>query len=201
MPNYATLDLVPPTPREPLDTPLDAPLLLALSRLHPAKGLDTLLQALAREPRAYLWIAGDGPLKDELPRQATELGVADRVRFLGWRDDRAALLEACDIVVFPSRYEPFGTVSLEAWGYKRPLVAAASDGPAGLVRDGEDALLVPIDDAAALARAITRVIDDADLAAHLVAQGAVRYEADFTEAACVQRYRTLFERLLAERKA
>lgn len=201
MPNYATVEKAPAVARESLDTPAGAPLLLALSRLHPAKGLDTLLEALTREPRAYLWIAGDGPLKDKLPQQAESLGVAERVRFLGWRSDRAALLAACDIVVFPSRYEPFGTVSLEAWGYQRPLVAAASDGPAGLVRDGEDALLVPIDDAAALAEAITRIIDNRDLAGRLVAAGYARYQADFTEAACVRRYRALFERLLAETRS
>ncbi len=201
VPNFASVQAAPPLDRAALQTPADAPLLLALSRLHPSKGLDTLLRAVAREPRAWLWLAGEGPLRDSLQQQARDLGVAERVRFLGWRNDRAALLAACDVVVFPSRYEPFGTVSLEAWGYHRPLVAAASDGPAGLVRDGEDALLVPIDDAPALAAAITRLIDDRALAARLVAAGAARYESDFTEAACVRRYLELFERLLADATA
>jgi len=201
MPNFASLQAVPPLDRASLETPADAPLLLALSRLHPSKGLDTLLQALAREPRAWLWLAGEGPQRESLQRQARDLGVAGRVRFLGWRSDRAALLAACDIVVFPSRYEPFGTVSLEAWGYRRPLVAAASDGPAGLVRDEVDALLVPIDDVAALATAITRLIADRALAQRLAAAGAARYETDFTEEACVRRYLDLFERLLSEAAA
>ena len=200
MPNFSLMEAAAPIDRAALDTPAGAPLLLALSRLHPAKGLDTLLHALVREPRAYLWIAGEGPLRAELEQLAASLGVAERVRFLGWRSDRAALLAACDIVVFPSRYEPFGTVSLEAWGYRKPLVVAAADGPAGLVRPGEDALLVPTDDAAALAEGITQVIDDPALAARLVAAGQARYETEFTEEACVRRYLALFERLLAERR-
>jgi len=200
MPNFSLMEEAPAADRAALDTPADAPLLLALSRLHPAKGLDTLLQALAEERRAHLWIAGEGPSRAELEQLAASLGVAERVRFLGWRSDRAALLAACDIVVFPSRYEPFGTVSLEAWGYRKPLVAAAAEGPAGLVRPGEDALLVPIDDATALAGAITQVIDDPALAARLVTAGQARYETEFTEEACVRRYLQLFETLLAERR-
>ena len=201
MPNFALVEPQPPVDRATLGTPDDAPLLLALSRLHPAKGLDVLFQALVIETRAHLWIAGEGPNRAELEQLAQTLGVADRVRFLGWRRDRGALMAACDICVFPSRYEPFGTVSLEAWGYERPLVAAASDGPAGLVRDEVDALLVPIEDPEPLAAAIGRLIDDPALGDRLVQAGAARYAAEFTEAACVKRYIDLFETLLAQRAA
>ena len=158
-----------------------------------------LLEALTLETRPYLWIAGDGPLRAELAAQAERLRVTERVRFLGWREDRDALFGAADICVFPSRYEPHGTVTMEAWGHKTPLVAAAAAGPAAYVRDGEDGLLVPIDDAAALAAAIGRVIDQPALAARLVEGGWRRYQDEFTEAACVARYLELFHKLLAER--
>jgi hypothetical protein len=144
-------------------------------------------------------MAGDGPLRAELQDLARKLGVAERVRFLGWRDDRDALFGAADICVFPSRYEPHGTVTMEAWGNRTPLVAAASAGPAAYVRDGEDGLLAPVDDAPALAAAISRVIDEPGLAAHLVEGGWRRYQAEYTEEACVTGYLDLFQRLLAER--
>jgi len=67
-----------------------------------------------------------------------DLGLESRVRFSGWRDDRAALLAAADICVFPSRYEPFGTVTVDAWAAKRPLIAAAAQGPKAYVTDGTD---------------------------------------------------------------
>ena len=76
------------------------------------------------------------------------------MRFLGWRDDRAALLAAADVCVMPSRYEPFGTVMAEAWSAGTPLIVAAAQGPRAYVKDGENGLMVPIDDAAALAAAI-----------------------------------------------
>src|SRR3546814_14309418 len=74
---------------------------------------------------------------------------------------------AADVVAFPSRHEPFGTVSLEAWAYGKPLVTTDVDGPAELVRPDEDALVVPKDDVAALAQALRRAIEDRDLAARL----------------------------------
>lgn len=199
LPNFAAVGNATPVARERLDTPAQAPLLLALGRLHQAKAFDVLLEALTLETRPYLWIAGDGPLRAELAAQAERLRVTERVRFLGWREDRDALFGAADICVFPSRYEPHGTVTMEAWGHKTPLVAAAAAGPAAYVRDGEDGLLVPIDDAPALAAAIGRVIDQPALAARLVEGGWRRYQDEFTEAACVARYLELFHKLLAER--
>ncbi|MBK1669396.1 hypothetical protein CKO28_15260 [Rhodovibrio sodomensis] len=193
--NFATVDDLPPADRAAHDTPADAPLLLVPSRLHVNKGLDVMLRALAREPRAYLWLAGSGPEHDRLHDLARQLGVADRVRFLGWRSDRGALFRAADVVVFPSRHEPFGTVSLEAWAYRRPLVAADASGPAGLVRPEEDALLVAREDDAALAEALTRVIDDPALAGQLVDRGHARYSRDYTEQACVRRYLETLGRL------
>lgn len=201
VPNFADLEAGDPVPRGSFDTPEDGPLLLTLGRLHGAKGIDVLLRALKIETRPYLWIAGEGPQRAELETLAERLGVADRVRFLGWREDRGALLAAADVCVFPSRYEPFGTVTLEAWASRRPLVAAASAGPAWLLRDGEDGLLVPIDDANALAAAVGRVLDDAGLRDRLAATGRRRYEEDFTEAAGVRRYLRLFQELLAVRNA
>ena len=201
LPNFARIETAAPMPRETFDTPEDAPLLLALGRLHPAKALDVLIRALAVETRPYLWIGGEGPLRAELEELTRELGVAERVRFLGWRNDKAALFGAADICTFPSRVEPFGNVVLDAWGYERPLVAAASTGPAELVRDNEDGLLVPTDDVPALAAAIGRVIDEEGLGARLVAAGRKRFEGEYTEAACVAGYVALFEALLQERHA
>ena len=81
---------MPPLRRADFDTPDDVPLILALGRLHPVKGFDVLLRALVDVPNAYLWLAGEGPLKDGLQRQMRELGLESRVRFLGWRTDASA---------------------------------------------------------------------------------------------------------------
>lgn len=178
--------------RASLATPLDAPLLLAMGRLHANKAHDVTLQALTQLPDAILWIAGVGPLEAKLRGMAEALGVADRVRFLGWRTDASALYRTADVCVFPSRYEPLGNVVIQAWAHGLPVVAAASQGPGALIRDGADGLLVPVDDADALAAGVRRLLADAPLRAQFAAAGAARVEAEFSQAAVVAQWKALF---------
>ena len=110
-----------------------------------------LLDAVAQVKGRYLWLAGEGPLRRGLERQASSLGIKERVRFLGWRDDAAALLAACDMLVCSSRSEPLGNTIIEAWAARRAVIACAASGPVELIRSGETGLLVPVNDAAKLA--------------------------------------------------
>jgi glycosyltransferase involved in cell wall biosynthesis len=195
LPNFTGATKAVPVARESLDTPPDVPLALALGRLHANKGFDILLAALAQAQRLHLWLAGDGELLSALRRQAAALGVAARVRFLGWRDDIPALLAAADFLVCPSRHEPLGNVVIEAWAAGLPVVATASEGPGALIVDGESGLLVPVDDADALARAMIRLADDRDLRTRLAAAGRAAHEAEYSEARVVGLYRDFFARV------
>lgn len=192
LPNFA--DTVPASPvaRDTLATPQGVPLALALGRLHENKGFDILLAALARVPDLHLWLAGEGPLRGALESQAASLGIAGRVRFLGWRDDVAGLLAAADFLVSSSRHEPLGNVVIEAWAAGRAVVAAATAGPRELIGDSESGLLVPVEDAAALAAAMARLAADPALCARLAAGGREIYAAQFTESAVVRRYQDFF---------
>lgn len=193
LPNFVSDRTAPPMSREALQTPDEAPLLVALGRLHENKAFDVLLEALADLPNAYLWLLGDGPLQAGLQAQSARLGLTSRVRFVGWQADPAAYYAAADLIVCPSRVEPLGNVVVEAWAQSRPIVAAAARGPAFLIDDGVSGLLVPPDDAPALAAAIARVLESQDLGPTLVAGGRGRYEAEFTEAGVVDQYRTFFD--------
>jgi len=195
--NFAeTEDHVVPVTKAQFDTPVDAPVLLTLARLHPSKALDVLLQALKDLPGVYAWLAGEGPQRAELEQLANDLGVADRVRFLGWRTDRSALLRACDICVFASRIEPFGTVFAQAWAEKAPVIVSDADGPKQFCRDGEDSLMVPKNDATALAQAVSRLLEDKTLRARLVANGYSRYLNEFTKEKTVSAYLEYFLQIL-----
>jgi glycosyltransferase involved in cell wall biosynthesis len=196
LPNFVAAARVPPVPRGSLATG-EGPLLLALGRLHRNKGFDVLMQALASLPNATLWLAGEGPEAHALRALAQRLGVSARVRFLGWREDTAALMAAADIVAVPSRHEPLGNVVIEAWAQERPVVAAASRGPAALIRDGETGLLVAPEDASALADAIGALLKDAALAKRLAEGGRRAYEAAFTEEKVVTRWLELFYQIAA----
>jgi glycosyltransferase involved in cell wall biosynthesis len=178
--------------RGELSTPRDAPLLLGMGRLHDAKAHDVSLRALSKLPDAWLWIAGAGPEEARLKAMAEALGVADRVRFLGWRTDASALYRAADVCVFPSRYEPLGNVVIQAWAHGLPVVAAKSQGPGALIKDGLDGLLVAIDDADALAEGVRRVLTEPGLGAGLAQSGLARVAAEFSEAAVVAQWKSLF---------
>ena len=195
IPNFPSVPDSPPLDRADFATPKAAPLAVALGRLHPNKGLDVLLRAAALVPDLFVWIAGEGPERGALEHLARELGVSERVKFLGWRTDRAALYHAADLCVYPSREEPFGNVVVEAWACGVPIVTTASTGPAYLARNGEDAILTSVDDAEALAEGIRAVISSKALAERLVAAGRRRVAEEFSESAIVARYTALFEKV------
>ncbi len=197
LPNFVTEETVQPMPRQTFFTPDTVPLILGLGRLHENKAFDVLLEALVRVPNAYLWIAGDGPRREDLEKMAENLAVKPRVRFLGWRDDVAALLNAADLFVCPSRHEPLGNVVLEAWAQSVPVVAADSYGPGTLIEHLVSGVLVPIDDPMMLAKAIRLVIEDDRLNADISREGRAAYEATFTESAVVSRYLQFFQEILA----
>jgi glycosyltransferase involved in cell wall biosynthesis len=193
IPNFAAEPAhAAPVPRASLTTPEGVPLLLAMGRLHDAKAHDVSLTALAELPDAYLWIAGVGPQEAKLKAMAEALGVERRVRFLGWRTDPSALYRAADVCVFPSRHEPLGNVVIQAWAHGLPVVAAASQGPQALIEEGRDGLLIPVDDAAALAEGVRTLLADKALAKRLAERGRKRVAAEFSETAVVGQWKALF---------
>ena len=112
---------------------------------------------------------------------------------MAWRSDASALYRAADVCLFPSRYEPLGNVVIQAWAHGLPVVAAASQGPAALIRDGEDGALIDIDDDVALAERTAAILADPMLRIRLVQNGHARVEGEFSRAAVVEQWRALFQ--------
>ncbi len=190
--------VVNPIKKSDLNTPDDAPVLLSLARYHPAKALDVLISAMESIKGVHVWLAGTGAQEKELKELAERLGVANRIHFLGWRTDRAALMAAADICVFPSRFEPFGNVVVQAWAQKIPLICSKSQGPLQYVRDGEDALMFDIDNVSQLADLIKRLISDKNLASQLVAAGYQRYTNEFTRDKIVLDYIGFYQKIIEQ---
>ncbi|HZO25923.1 MAG TPA: glycosyltransferase [Chloroflexota bacterium] len=172
------------TARFALRLPPDALVLGTLGRLTAQKGQRILLQAIAtlsRDlPDLVLFLAGAGPLREALEAEAARLGLADRVRFLGVRRDRATLYAAMDVFVLPSRWEGLSLALVEAMGAGRAIVATNVGGNPEVVHDGQTGLLVPPDDPTALAGALGKLARDRALRTSLGDAAAVDARARFS---------------------
>lgn len=161
--------------RESLGTPSDAVVTVFVGRLIGAKDAATLLDAWAEversEPRAWLWIVGDGPEAKSLGERAGRLTLA-RVRFAGARrpSELPEVWAAADLFVLPSSHEPWGVVVNEAMAAGLPIVLSDKVGAApDLLADGENGRLFPAGDAAALAAALATITGDGELRARMAA--------------------------------
>lgn len=175
-----------------------------VGRLSPRKGTDVALEAVARLRRedrdvrltlcgsvftGYEWY------EDQLRERAAQADLAGAVDLLGYVDPWEWFARA-DVVVVPSRVEPFGNVAVQAMHAGKPVVVSRTQGLAEIVRDGETGRLVPPDDAEALAKAIAELLDDPARAGSMAEAG----RQDAQERFGVQRYRAQMGQLLAGRQ-
>jgi glycosyltransferase involved in cell wall biosynthesis len=178
----------------------------ALGALAPDKGTRELVQAVARLNRngRDVQLALAGPSLSSFERWYTGLDAGERLgtHLLGVisPDEKRDLFDAADIVALPSRTESFGIVFVEAWANRKPVIAADAGAVPELVRDGENGLLVPFGDVGALARAIERLLDDADLASALAERGYQLAMSTYTWAAVHDRVKRAFEIALLHRR-
>jgi glycosyltransferase involved in cell wall biosynthesis len=144
-----------------------AAVVLLPARLTPQKGQSVLLHAAAAVAGAHFVFAGDGPDRAALGALASQLGLDDRVTFLGYRQDVRALIAAADLVVLPSLYEGLPLVVLEAMAAAKPVVASRIPGIQEIVTEGVDGILFEPGDPGDLARAIDELLIDPDQALRL----------------------------------
>lgn len=148
-----------------------------VGRIDRQKGVDTVVEALARLPSEStlaVWGSGDDRYIAEMKRLAARLGVAERVTFRGFAAEHQlrAVYADTDVVVFPVRWnEPFGLVPLEAMGLGCLVVTTSRGGTSEFVRDGDNALVFPSDDAGALAECVSRLGGDEKLRSRLREEG------------------------------
>jgi len=181
--------------RRQLPGAFERAVVLTLARLDEQKGLLTLVRAAAYVPDARFVIAGEGPQRPQLEALIRSLGLHDRVHLLGHRPDVAGLLTACDVFVLPSRFEGLPVALLEAMAAGRPVIATDIGGTDEIVRHEDTGLLVPADDAGALAAAITRVLSDPVLARRIGAAGRERVLQEYSADPLIARLRAVYSEL------
>jgi glycosyltransferase involved in cell wall biosynthesis len=174
---------VPAIARATLGLPPDGPLIGIVGRLQRWKGMHVFVAAMARvravrsDARAVIVGAPhetEPRYAGELRAQSHSLGLDGVITFAGFQSNIPEWMQAMDVIVHASDREPFGIVVIEAMALGKPVIAGDRGGPAEVVTDGADGLLVPYGDDLSLARAILRYLDDHALAARLGAAARVR---------------------------
>lgn len=161
--------------------PAGARVLGMAGRLEPAKGHSDLLQAFARltDPTLHLMIMGTGPLLGDLEEQTRQLGLQQRVHFLGWVDDLITAMAALDLFVLSSHYEGLGVVLLEALALGLPVVSTRVGGTQDIIEHEVTGLFAPVRQPEQLAAQIQRLLDDPALAGRLARAGRAKVHRDY----------------------
>lgn len=181
--------------------PQNAPLVGTAGALVGHKAHSDLLDAAARvlreKPETHFVILGEGPLRPALEAHARALRIQDRVHMPGERSDIPSCLAEFDVFCMSSRMEGLGGAALEAMAMRRPVASTDAGGLAEVARDGQNALVAPAADSAALANCILRLLNDRALAARLVEAGRRTVEAEFAADMMVDKTLALYGELLA----
>lgn len=154
-------------------------------------------QVLREMPTAQFWCCGDGVLREELTQTATELGIVERFRLLGFRRDVADVMRAVDVMALPSHREPFGLVYVEAGLCERPVVACRAGGAPEIIEHNESGLLVPPQSPHDLARAILELLNNPTRAAAMGRTGHQICTSRFTWPRYIAELNTVYERVAA----
>lgn len=154
-------------------------------------------QVLREMPKAQFWCFGDGVLRDELTQTASELGIADRFRLMGFRRDVADMMHTVDVMALASHREPFGLVYVEAGLCGRPIIACQAGGAPEIVASGETGLLVPPKSPPELAAAILELLGDRARAEAMGSRGREMCRTRFTWPTYIEQISTVYERVVA----
>jgi glycosyltransferase involved in cell wall biosynthesis len=163
--------------------------------------LDAWARVVARAPDAVALLVGDGPARGEIEARAAAAGLTGSLRFLGSRLDVPDVLALADVLVHPSFEEGFCNAILEAMAAGKPVVATDVGGNPEAVVPGTTGLLVPAGDGAALAQALTSLLDRPEQLQALGRAGRCRVAEQFGLSVMVRRYESVYDRLLADARA
>jgi len=171
------------------------PIVGAVTRLSPEKGVDVAVRALATMPETTFVVVGGGGDLADLEQLARELGRGDRTIFFGYQTEPQDYFAGMDVIVQASRREAMGLTVLEAMAAGLPVVATAVGSTGEAVDHGVTGLLVPPEDVGALADALARLVGDGELRARMGSAARARYEAHFTAARYARAYEALYDEL------
>jgi glycosyltransferase involved in cell wall biosynthesis len=189
--------------RRRFNLPPEALIVGGVGRLHYQKNfplfLEVAAEVCAREPRAFLVIAGEGPERDALEERSHRLGIASRVRFLGFVKEMPMLYQGLDLLLLTSHFEGTPLTVLEAMAMGVPVVASRVDGVSEVLEHGRDGLQVPPGRRDLFVEAVCRVLADPDLRRGLARAGQEKVREQFSAEAMVRQVEALYLKYLENR--
>jgi len=175
-------DLIRERCRQDLGLPADALVVGGVGRLHYQKNFPLFLEVAARVsarlPQAVFVIAGEGPDRAALEELSRQLGIAPKVRFLGFVEQMRELYLALDLLLFTTRFEGTCLTVLEALAMGVPVVCSRVDGPAEILADGREAVLVPLEEKERFVQEVCRLLQDRDAGLRLAKAGQDKVRRD-----------------------
>jgi glycosyltransferase involved in cell wall biosynthesis len=188
--------------QQDLGLPPDAHVVMAVGRLAPQKRMADLIWSMQllrqSDPRAYLIIVGDGPLRSSLEQYAREVEVTPHVRFLGHRPDAASLLHHADLVWLGSEFEGMSNSLMEAMACGRPIVATAIPPNQELIQHGVHGYLVNVGDSAGFAQFSLKLMHEPELASRLGNAARQKVETELSVSRMVERHAALYREIMGQ---
>ncbi len=177
----------------------DEKIIMHISNFRPVKRVTDVVRVFKKvldQTAARLVMVGDGPERLAAAGVARQLGVSDRITYLGNCENIEEVLPCADLMIQPSEHESFGLVPLEAMACEVPVLVTASGGITEVVRHGETGFMCDVGDIDAMARYAVQVLTHPELAANMGREGRAHVLKHFSREAAVKQYETLYEEAL-----
>ena len=185
--------------RRELNIPENAFVVGMVGRMSPQKAPDVFIKMAKRVKdkisNAHFIIVGNGNQEDEIRKYAEDNGFSDSLHITGWVDNPMSYVELFDVACLLSRWEGFGLALPEYMMAGKPIVASSVDAIPNIIRDGENGLLVEVDDAVGTSKAVLRIYQEDGLKDRLVAQGLEDVHEKFNARRVSEEHGKLFEKM------
>ena len=170
-------------------------ILLCMGRFHENKAIDILIKAMPFLTSFSLVIVGEGALKKSYEELIHKFDLSDRVKIFGWSDDISEFINSSDILVCPSRHEPFGNVVVEGWAHKIPVIVSDIGGPGRIVKHKSNGMKFEKDNVFDLVKKVKDLDSDSNLRKKIVRNGFEFFKVNYSEEVVVTKYIKFFERI------
>lgn len=192
------------TLKKQYNIPDNALCIVAMGRLHPNKGFDTLIEAFKKLPGEingqplHMCIIGDGPLSAELRSMSSDTQQASHIHWPGWQANPHIWYQIADLFICPSKHEPLGNVILEAWSHSKPVISTATHGGQELIQTNVNGLLTDIDNSDQMQQAILKIFtQDKSITQSIIDNASQTLLERFGEKVILDQYIECYEELIS----